>query len=63
MVPKLFVFPKILDQDTRAPSCIPYISYSGDSPDRFVGKTTKIFAFYIFTACFVNRKMPVYCIK
>ena len=27
-----------VDQDTRAPSCIPYISYSG-FPDRFVCKT------------------------
>ena len=24
---------------------------------------SKIFGFRIFTACFVNRKMPVYCIK
>ena len=24
---------------------------------------SKIFGFCIFTACFVNRKMPVYCIK
>ena len=31
----------MLDQDTRAPFCIPYISYR-DSPDRFVGKTIRM---------------------